>query len=185
MRRSITVITMLVAIFAWVFAGASHADEDGEVLLLALVDDADGDGITDAEDNCVDVPNEDQADFDGDVVGHVCDNCSEAVNPAQDDTDNDYCGNLCDCDYNQDGRCGRADFGIYSQCYGRIGCPSQQHVEPVSPDRTVGFPDCGFFVAHFGSIPGPSGTTPGTVSLDRECSRLFDRERVQRCARAA
>lgn len=164
MERSITVIAMLVAIFAWVFAGVSYAEEGGEALLLALVDDADGDGIPDAEDNCVEVPNEDQADFDGDIVGDVCDNCSERANPMQDDTDYDFCGNLCDCDYNQDGVCGFPDWGIYSQCYGRPNCPSQQHVEPVSPDRPVSFPDFGFFSANFGSVPGPSGTTPGTVA---------------------
>lgn len=164
MERSITVIAMLVAIFGLVFAGGSYADEGGEVLLFALVDDADGDGIPDAEDNCVEVPNQDQADFDWDGVGDVCDNCLEAPNPAQDDCDDDYCGNLCDCDYNQDGRCGWGDFGIYSQSYGGLGFTCQQHVEPISPDRPVGFSDFGFFAAKFGGVPGPSGTTPGTVA---------------------
>ncbi|MCD2258565.1 T9SS type A sorting domain-containing protein [Psychroserpens luteolus] len=37
--------------------------------------DTDGDGIVDAEDNCVDIPNTDQADADGDFVGDVCDDC--------------------------------------------------------------------------------------------------------------
>ena len=161
MERSITVIAMLVAIFAWVFAGVSYAEEGGEALLLALVDDADGDGIPDAEDNCVDVPNEDQADFDGDVVGDVCDNCSEAANPAQDDCDDDYCGNLCDCDYDQDGVCGFSDWGIYSKSYGSYD-QCQNHTEPVTD--TVGFGDFGFFASHFGTPSGPSGTTPGTVA---------------------
>jgi len=164
MGRSMAVIGITAATFALAFVGGSYADEGGKVLLLALADDADGDGIPDAEDNCVEVFNEDQADFDGDAVGDVCDNCSERVNPMQDDTDADYCGNLCDCDYDQSGRCGFPDFGIYGQCYGHLNCPSQQHVEPISPDRTVGFPDFGWFTANYGSVPGPSGTTPGTVA---------------------
>jgi hypothetical protein len=34
--------------------------------------DTDGDGVTDAFDNCVDLPNPDQADCDGDGIGDVC-----------------------------------------------------------------------------------------------------------------
>ncbi len=36
-------------------------------------DDADGDGVIDASDNCVDLSNPDQADYDGDGIGDVCD----------------------------------------------------------------------------------------------------------------
>ncbi|MBW2495076.1 MAG: thrombospondin type 3 repeat-containing protein [Deltaproteobacteria bacterium] len=166
MRRSVTVIGISVAIFGLVFAGGSLADDGQEVSLLALVDDVDGDGIPDAEDNCVEVPNQDQADLDLDGVGDVCDNCSEVPNPAQDDCDNDFCGNLCDCDYDQDGRSGFGDFGLFRaawiiwpphpnpECY--------DHTEPIGD--TVGFGDFGFFTSCFGSRPGPSGTTPGTVA---------------------
>jgi hypothetical protein len=164
MRRSAIVIGMLAAIFGLVFASGSYADEGGEMSLLALVGDVDGDGIPDEEDNCVDVPNEGQLDFDWDGVGDVCDNCSENPNPAQDDCDDDYCGNLCDCDYNQDGICGWPDFGPYIVSYGQYDSTCQQHLEPISPDRTVGFGDFGFFSANFGASPGPSGTTPGTVA---------------------
>ena len=38
-----------------------------------LVPDADGDGVADADDNCPDLSNPDQADFDADGVGDVCD----------------------------------------------------------------------------------------------------------------
>ena len=36
-------------------------------------DDKDGDTILNADDNCPEIANEDQADFDGDGIGDVCD----------------------------------------------------------------------------------------------------------------
>lgn len=45
--------------------------------------DADGDGVIDPEDNCVDTPNTDQADADGDGIGDVCDDCPNLANPDQ------------------------------------------------------------------------------------------------------
>lgn len=164
MRRSVTVIGISVAIFGLVVAGGSHADQGQEVSLLALVDDADGDGIPDGEDNCVEVPNQDQVDFDLDGVGDVCDNCSEAPNPMQDDCDNDYCGNLCDCDYDQTGACGFGDWGQF-RAFFYLPWPEGEcgnHTEPT--DDAVGFGDFGFFTSNFGRPPGPSGTTPGTVA---------------------
>jgi len=57
--------------------------------------DADGDGVADADDNCVSVANADQADADGDGVGDVCDNCARA-NSSQTDVDGDGVGDECD-----------------------------------------------------------------------------------------
>lgn len=47
--------------------------------------DRDDDGVADADDNCPDVSNPDQADEDGDGVGDLCDNCPGTANANQAD----------------------------------------------------------------------------------------------------
>ncbi|HUS67737.1 MAG TPA: hypothetical protein VMZ28_24545 [Kofleriaceae bacterium] len=54
-------------------AGAPDVDAGVPGLDAAVAGDRDGDGIDDAEDNCPDEPNEDQADTDGDGDGDQCD----------------------------------------------------------------------------------------------------------------
>jgi len=104
------------------------------------------------------------SDVDGDGVPDNLDNCSIKPNPAQDDTDGDYCGNLCDADYNQDGRVGIGDFGkCLAPFFGLPNSELCQHVEPIRPNSVVNVADFGYFSSAFGGIPGPSGTTPGTV----------------------
>ncbi len=105
-----------------------------------------------------------EPDFDGDGVIDTLDNCSERANPAQDDTDDDDCGNLCDADYGQSGRASHGDFGEFIGFGFGTTNPLYQHVEPIGGGRLVSFGDWGFFVANFGSVPGPSGTTAGTVA---------------------
>lgn len=62
-----------------------------------FADDCDGDGVLDADDNCVEVVNPSQADSDLDGVGNVCDNCPNGgANANQTDTDEDGVGDLCD-----------------------------------------------------------------------------------------
>jgi uncharacterized surface anchored protein len=76
--------------------------------------DADGDGVSDDADNCVQTANADQADADGDGKGDLCDetpngpdrdadgvpdktdNCRKVPNPDQADTDEDGKGDACD-----------------------------------------------------------------------------------------
>ena len=77
--------------------------------------DTDGDGILDANDNCVSEPNSDQLDTDGDAVGNVCDldDDNDGVVDNEDafpldgtesvDTDSDGIGNNADQDDDGDG----------------------------------------------------------------------------------
>jgi hypothetical protein len=62
--------------------------------------DTDGDGVCNADDNCPDVANADQADSDGDGVGNACDICQNDP----DKTDPGVCGcEIPDTDCDEDG----------------------------------------------------------------------------------
>ncbi len=58
--------------------------------------DADGDGISDAADNCRNVANTAQTNSDTDSLGDACDNCPSVANDNQLDTDYDGIGDACD-----------------------------------------------------------------------------------------
>jgi hypothetical protein len=58
--------------------------------------DLDGDGIEDADDNCLVDPNPGQYDEDNDGVGNECDNCPHVANPDQATLDGDLVGDACD-----------------------------------------------------------------------------------------
>jgi hypothetical protein len=100
-------------------------------------------------------------DSDGDTVDDCSDNCSDRPNPGQDDTDGDDCGNLCDADYDNSGSAGFPDFGQFTIAFGTNDL-EKDHTEPVI--GPAGFPDFGFFTVNFGAVPGPSGTTVGTLA---------------------
>ncbi len=75
--------------------GGVQADHDGDgdgdacdpcpldagVTDCASGGDIDGDGVLDADDNCVSVDNPDQLDGDGDLKGDACDDCPQDPNP--------------------------------------------------------------------------------------------------------
>jgi hypothetical protein len=107
------------------------ASSDGASSQKALRDtDRDGDGIPDAEDNCLLVPNKDQTDSDGDGFG-----------------------NACDGDLNNDGFVNALDLGLFKAAFGQDG----GGVADLNGDGRVNALDLGLFKKLFGAPPGPSG----------------------------
>ena len=93
----------------------SHNRQMLKYIRINTGDDSDGDGIPDAEDNCPNDSNADQADWDEDGMGDVCDddddndnvldindNCQFVVNQDQADNDGDNLGDACDTDDDND-----------------------------------------------------------------------------------
>jgi hypothetical protein len=102
--------------------GFPDSDEDG-IPDCADVD-SDGDGVIDFVDNCLQLPNPEQADLDDDGVGDLCDsdvegdgvpngtdNCPNVKNSNQADLDGDGSGDLCDDDADGDGVANVEDCG--------------------------------------------------------------------------
>jgi nitrous oxidase accessory protein NosD len=87
-------------------SGDVVGDIDYDPWQVDLDGDQDGDGICDVAspscagcvgaDNCVEIPNTDQADGDSDGVGNVCDNCPAVANASQQNSDADTLGDACD-----------------------------------------------------------------------------------------
>jgi gliding motility-associated-like protein len=92
--------------------------------------DADGDGILDPDDNCVDTANVGQEDVDTDTVGDVCDNCPDIANTDQADDDGDGVGDLCDV-------CPGFDDAIDVDGDGFAdGCDCNDNDATINPDAT-------------------------------------------------
>jgi hypothetical protein len=117
MRRHIALLLFSLltaagpAVMTEVAFSPSAFAEDGD----PPVNDSDGDGVSDENDNCVNTYNPDQSDVDGDLTGDACDdipdpvydndgdgvedsqdNCPNDANSGQDDSDGDGYGDACD-----------------------------------------------------------------------------------------
>ncbi len=103
-------------------------------------------------------------DVDGDQVADYEDNCISATagsNPDQDDSDGDDCGNICDADYDQSGTVSVLDLFDWLNAYLTVS-PVHDHTETVG--NTVGVLDLFRFLDMYLGVPGPSGTTVGTLA---------------------
>lgn len=83
-------VLLLVAACNQVYGLDSTKQRDAGVLA-----DRDGDGVGDAEDNCLDRANANQRDTDGDLRGDVCDECP-LLRRTSGDADGDGVGDACD-----------------------------------------------------------------------------------------
>jgi hypothetical protein len=123
------------------FAGTPDADGDGISDDIDPCVDPDGDGFSDPGypqttcpvDNCPLVPNPDQADMDGDGFGDLCDRCPHVADPNQLDADHDGTGDACDNCTDKDSD-GRADPGFPASTCGLDNCPSVPNPDQANAD---------------------------------------------------
>jgi len=101
---------------------------------LAVFADADMDGVSDSNDNCVNVANTDQR-----------------------DTDGDHYGNVCDADFDNSGLVNINDLVRFRGAFLRT--PVDQDVD-LNGDGRVNVTDLAIFKKLFLKAPGPSGLAP-------------------------
>ncbi len=144
-RKLSPLLLVIVALFCLAItapSSASTSDHDDPVCGASFTD-MDGDGILDAVDNCIEVPN-------SHMVTAAFDFC-----PSQFDVDGDGYGNACDADVNQNGGVGLDDF---SAIWLELGS-----TDPVYDINCNGAVDLDDVYRAFGSdpryesTPGPSG----------------------------
>ncbi len=108
---------------------SDHAGVVATMRVLGPGDDADGDTVTDFEDNCL-----------------------GRFNTNQRDTDGDGFGNRCDADFNQDNAVNFVDLGRF-----RSLTFSDDPLADLDGDGAVNFVDLGILRTLFFAAPGPSG----------------------------
>jgi len=97
------------------------------------------------------------ADGDGDGVSDAVDNCLEVANPGQADADGDGCGNACDADYDQSGMVDAADFEFFRSVMGRsAGDANFDASADHYDDGRINGTDFIIFRGRMNRPPGPS-----------------------------
>jgi len=104
-------------VLAFLDSDSDGIPDDGDASGIVGDSPCTGGNTVDCDDNCINTPNADQADFDSDGVGDVCDNCYLTPNSGQQDTDGDGYGNMCDCDLDNDGFVGLFDYFIFGAAW--------------------------------------------------------------------
>ncbi len=116
------------------FTGPAFFQLDA-IRLSAPPTDMDDDGVNDAVDNCLIVPNSDQV-----------------------DTNADGYGNICDPDLNNDDEVGIQDFNLFRGAFGAsCGGPGYDAEVDFNSDCAIGIVEFNTFRSYFGGSPGPSG----------------------------
>jgi len=96
-------------------------------------------------------------DADGDGVPDSVDNCLDVANPAQTDSDSDGFGNLCDGDFDNNGTVSPVDTVSYNQALMNFFPPGNGSTD-MNGDGVVTPIDTGFFIGQLMAFfPGPSG----------------------------
>lgn len=117
------------------------------------------------DDNCISVPNANQADQDADKVGDTCDNCRAVANPDQRDAnasedDNlskdgiQHYGDVCDADFNESGLVGLEDYSLWRQYY-RSNVPPAPADLDVNHNGLVDMEDYSAWRQSYRQSPGP------------------------------
>ena len=137
MRHHILLLTGLISITALLLSISASS---------ALAQDADGDGVTDDFDNCIDRPN-------GPTI-------PDAGGFSQRDTDGDGIGNACDADLNGDGGVDFLDLGSLASVF----FTSNPNAD-FNGDGSVDFGDLGRMAVLFFLPPGPTCCEGGPPPL--------------------
>lgn len=96
-------------------------------------------------------------DDDGDGVSNATDNCVEISNPDQVDSDADGCGNACDADYDQSGIVDADDFDHFRSVMGRKeGDANFDARADHDDDGRINGTDFVIFRSQMNREPGPS-----------------------------
>jgi hypothetical protein len=97
-------------------------------------------------------------DQDGDGIADADDDCISVADTEQRDTDSDRIGNACDPDYNNDGVVGTADFTAMRRAFGAMeGNPDYDPDVDADGDGVIGLLELDLVRSCFGLLPGASG----------------------------